>query len=368
MVVDNATREATIEARADNLAALDRAALNKTTHGIAARIDKMPVGRWQKKLMWLFGGAIFVDSLDNYVGGGILAQLVSEGWSTIELNGWFASMTMFGYLIGSFLSGWLGDRFGRRRALLINVLIFTIATFFAAAAPTMEILICCRFLMGIGLGATMPGCYAAFPEYLTPNIRGKYSGYIGLIGNVSPPIGALLTMIIIPIVGWRPIFVLIGFIAVAMWVFIFKFLDESPRWLASKGRYDEADAKLTQVEEAYRAHGVEVPELSDDQLKEIARANEEMGEEVVNLPWRSLFSKKMIRRTITVSVGLMAMNLVVQTIVNWTPTLFVMQGIDVGKSLYMTVLCSLAVRSAYGSSRYSLTSIRVNGVWSSCWS
>ena len=41
MVVDNATREATIEARADNLAALDRAALNKTTHGIAARIDKM---------------------------------------------------------------------------------------------------------------------------------------------------------------------------------------------------------------------------------------------------------------------------------------------------------------------------------------
>ena len=338
MVVDNATREATIEARADNLAALDRAALNKTTHGIAARIDKMPVGRWQKKLMWLFGGAIFVDSLDNYVGGGILAQLVSEGWSTIELNGWFASMTMFGYLIGSFLSGWLGDRFGRRRALLINVLIFTIATFFAAAAPTMEILICCRFLMGIGLGATMPGCYAAFPEYLTPNIRGKYSGYIGLIGNVSPPIGALLTMIIIPIVGWRPIFVLIGFIAVAMWVFIFKFLDESPRWLASKGRYDEADGKLTQVEEAYRAHGVEVPELSDDQLKEIARANEEMGEEVVNLPWRSLFSKKMIRRTITVSVGLMAMNLVVQTIVNWTPTLFVMQGIDVGKSLYMTVI------------------------------
>ena len=192
--------------------------------------------------------------------------------------------------------------------------------------------------MGIGLGATMPGCYAAFPEYLTPNIRGKYSGYIGLIGNVSPPIGALLTMIIIPIVGWRPIFVLIGFIAVAMWVFIFKFLDESPRWLASKGRYDEADAKLTQVEEAYRAHGVEVPELRDDQLKEIARANEEMGEEVVNLPWRSLFSKKMIRRTITVSVGLMAMNLVVQTIVNWTPTLFVMQGIDVGKSLYMTVI------------------------------
>lgn len=108
--------EARLEARADNLAALDREALNKTTHGIAARIDKMPVGKWQKKLMWLFGGAIFIDSLDNYVGGGILAQLISEGWSTIDLNAWFTSMTMFGYLIGSFLSGFLGDRFGRRKA------------------------------------------------------------------------------------------------------------------------------------------------------------------------------------------------------------------------------------------------------------
>lgn len=329
--------EAKLEARADNLAALDREALNKTTHGIASRIDKMPIGKWQKKLMWLFGGAIFIDSLDNYVGGGILAQLISEGWSTIELNAWFTSMTMFGYLIGSFLSGFLGDRFGRRKALLINVMIFTLATFVAAFAPTMEFLIASRFIMGIGLGATMPGSYAAFPEYLKPEIRGKYSGYIGLIGNVSPPIGALLTLIIIPIVGWRPIFILIAVCALGIWFLIFKFLDESPRWLASKGRYDEADAKLTAVEESYRKAGKEVPEFTDEQIEEIIEAEKQVGG-VTELPWRALFSKKMIRRTITVSVGLMAMNLVVQTIVNWTPTLFVMQGISVGKSLYMTVI------------------------------
>ena len=259
--------EARLEARADNLAALDREALNKTTHGIAARIDKMPVGKWQKKLMWLFGGAIFIDSLDNYVGGGILAQLISEGWSTIDLNAWFTSMTMFGYLIGSFLSGFLGDRFGRRKALLINIMIFTLATVVAAFAPNMQFLIVTRFIMGIGLGATMPGSYAAFPEYLRPEIRGKYSGYIGLIGNVSPPIGALLTMLIIPVVGWRPIFILIAVCAFIIWILIFKLLDESPRWLASKGRYDEADAALTAVEEAYRKAGKVVPELNDEQFK-----------------------------------------------------------------------------------------------------
>lgn len=305
--------------------------------GISIFPFKHSIYRFGQCFCWLFGGAIFIDSLDNYVGGGILAQLISEGWSTIDLNAWFTSMTMFGYLIGSFLSGFLGDRFGRRKALLINIMIFTLATVVAAFAPNMQFLIVTRFIMGIGLGATMPGSYAAFPEYLRPEIRGKYSGYIGLIGNVSPPIGALLTMLIIPVVGWRPIFILIAVCAFIIWILIFKLLDESPRWLASKGRYDEADAALTAVEEAYRKAGKVVPELNDEQVQEIIEAEKEVSG-VTELPWRALFSKKMIRRTITVSVGLMAMNLVVQTIVNWTPTLFVMQGVSVGKSLYMTVI------------------------------
>ena len=84
--------EAKLEARADNLAALDREALNKTTHGIASRIDKMPIGKWQKKLMWLFGGAIFIDSLDNYVGGGILAQLISV---YVHDNVWLSDRFVF---------------------------------------------------------------------------------------------------------------------------------------------------------------------------------------------------------------------------------------------------------------------------------
>ena len=61
---------AAVEARADNLLDIDMQELNRTTHGIAARVDRLPLGTWQRKLMWLFGGAIFIDSLDNYVGGG----------------------------------------------------------------------------------------------------------------------------------------------------------------------------------------------------------------------------------------------------------------------------------------------------------
>ena len=101
----------------------------KGYHGVAARLDRLPVGGWHRKMVFLFSCCIFCDGLDTFVGGGIIAGLLESGWSTVELNGAFSSLTMVGYLIGCLMSGWLGDHLGRRRGLLINLTIFAIATF-----------------------------------------------------------------------------------------------------------------------------------------------------------------------------------------------------------------------------------------------
>ena len=90
-------------------------------------------------------------------------------------------------------------------------------------------------------------------EYIPPEKRSKYSGYIGLIANFSPPLGAALTMLVIPAFGWRPTFFGITFLRVIVRVLLFKFMPESPRWLASKGRFAEADAiAVCRREELYR--------------------------------------------------------------------------------------------------------------------
>ena len=330
--------EAQIQARADRLDDAEYDSLKKSLHGIAARLDRLPIGSWHWKLLWLFGGAMFLDNLDMYIGGGLIASLLADGWSTIELNGWFQTITMTGYLIGALISGLVGDHLGRRKALLLFVAIFIGATFLAAFSPNMIVLIACRGLMGIGLGAFIPCGYGPFGEYIPPEKRSKYSGYIGLIANFSPPLGAALTMFVIPAFGWRPIFFGITFLGVIVWVLLFKFMPESPRWLASKGRFAEADAIVSAAEKSFTDKGVELPEISQEQIKAI---EDELGKEPVQLPYRALFTKRMIKRTITASAALMAMNLIVYTITTWTPTVLVMQGFDTQYSIFMTFIALL---------------------------
>ena len=76
--------EAQIQARADRLDDAEYDSLKKSLHGIAARLDRLPIGSWHWKLLWLFGGAMFLDNLDMYIGGCLIASLLADGWSTIE--------------------------------------------------------------------------------------------------------------------------------------------------------------------------------------------------------------------------------------------------------------------------------------------
>lgn len=283
--------------------------------------------------MLLLGGIVFCDCLDMYVGGGILAQLLQSGWSTVDLNAVFASITMFGYLIGALFSGYLGDKLGRRRSLLITTMLFSIATLLAAFSPNMIVLIIMRGFMGVGLGGALPASYAALGEYTPPIVRGRYAGWLGLIGNFSPPLGALLTVLVVPIFGWQAIFVGISIISFVAWFIAWKFLPESPRWLASKGRYEEANEIVTAAERAFSQQGIELPEIDHEEL--IERAQQETVKEV---GWSALFNKRMIRRTIAISAALFAMNLMVYTITNWTPTIFVLRGMDTTMSIGITVV------------------------------
>jgi putative MFS transporter len=236
-------------------------AIRISYHGIAARLDRLPSGPWQRNIMFLLGGVVFCDCLDMYVGGGILAQLLDSGWSTVNLNAAFSSITMIGYLVGALIAGYIGDKFGRRKSLLASTLLFSTATLLAAFAPNMETLIAMRGLVGLGLGGALPISYGVLSEYTPPNSRGRYAGWLGLIGNFSPPLGALLTVLVVPLFGWQCIFVGISALGLLSLVFIWKFLPESPRWLATKGQYKEANRIVAEAERTFIQQGIELPEL-----------------------------------------------------------------------------------------------------------
>lgn len=322
-----------LNARIERLTSAEREMVRNSYHGIAARLDRLPSGIWHRRVMFLLGGVVFCDCLDMYVGGGILAQLLESGWSTVDLNAVFASITMLGYLLGALLSGYLGDRFGRRRGLLISTMLFSVATLCAAFSPNMETLIVMRGIIGLGLGGALPCAYGSMSEYTPPIVRGRYAGWLGLIGNFSPPLGALLTVLVIPVFGWQAIFVGISLISFAAWLAIWRFLPESPRWLAAQGRYREASEIVTAAERAFIQQGIELPEIDFVNLYDPAQ-----NETTKPVKWRALFGKSMIKRTITISAALFAMNLMVYTITNWTPTIFVLKGMDTTTSIGITVV------------------------------
>jgi MFS transporter, putative metabolite:H+ symporter len=144
-------------------------------------------------------------------------------------------------LLGALAAGILGDRHGRRFTYQLNLAIFGLASLAAAAAPSMTWLIVIRFIMGLGLGAELAIGYATISEFVPAQSRGRWVAISSLIANSSLLASGVLSYLIIPTWGWRPMFLLVGVGAMLLW-FARKTMPESPRWLQQHGRMEEAEA------------------------------------------------------------------------------------------------------------------------------
>jgi putative MFS transporter len=262
---------------------------------------------------------------------------------TLEQFAFFNSITMVGYLFGGLMAGAISDGIGRRKAVLTCGVIFTIFCFGAAASPDANILTACRFFMGLGLGAAFPAGYSALTEYTPPQKRGKYQSYVGLIANCGTVFASFMNLIILPIAGWREVFIFCGCLGVAVMFVCFLWLQESPRWLALMGRNDEADAMVTKLEEKAAAKGLKLEEVTDE---EIERRHAE--QQIEKLPWSVLFKKKMLPRTITAMLLAFVMNVLVYTVISWAPTILKANGFDTSMSTLLTVVMQLGIPVGVG--------------------
>lgn len=299
-----------------------------STVNAGARLDRLPTSTFHRRILWLIGGGMFLDSFDLYLAGGVLGELSRSGWSSLMLNAAFLSSTFIGMLIGAIAAGVLGDAKGRKFTYQFNLAIFGLASIAGAFAPNMEWLIACRFIMGLGLGAEIVVGYGSIGEFIPPAVRGKWSAYLSLITNAGLFFSTFIGYLLIPTVGWRAMFAIVGIGAMVIWV-LRKKMPESPRWLESKGRFSEANAILEEIE-AETAQGRALPPITETYAAPVKKTR-----------ITELFGRALRRRTWIAICVQVAINIVIYGFIVWVPTFLLHQGIDLKASLGYTALMSL---------------------------
>jgi len=296
-------------------------------------LDEARISPLHMKIIGLIAAGYFFDVIDFTILGALNPYLTKSFASPAEFA-FIGSAAIFGMAIGTAGQGELSDRFGRRFIYQFNLLLFGTFTVLAAFAPSVTLLILCRFIAGIGLGAEQPLAFAYAGEYAPKRIRGRILAIVHFIGGACVwPIGTALVLLFgstlaSPDQVWRGLWLLIGIGALIVWVFRFT-LPESPRYLATHGRGDDAIGVLKRL-------GIAGP--SEPLSKDVASDNKSDPFAVVfkMFPTRVIAGMICFTAFFGFAIGLGA----------WLPNIMFEKGFTVTKSLQYTLLMNFAVPCA----------------------
>ncbi|MGC4932225.1 MFS transporter [Gordonia sp. DT30] len=215
-----------------------------------ARLGAEPVTRWHRRLVLLLGvGGVF--NFAEVALGSLLIPLIGEHWDLSTMaKATLLAAPFVGEAVGSLTLAPLADRFGRRRMFQVNLAAYAILSALAAFSPTVAVLIIMRVLLGIGLGAELTLVDSYLAETMPNARRGRLIAASYTIALTAVPVIGVLTFAlpheIAGVASWRILMVCTGAGAIVVWL-MRRSLPESPRWLISQGRYDEAEKILRDI-------------------------------------------------------------------------------------------------------------------------
>ena len=194
-------------------------------------------GRWtgyQRWLIALVAAAVVFDGVDNQLLGIVIPSVMAEWAMPRSAFAPVVSLGYFGMMIGGAVAGMLGDRLGRRSALLGSMVVFGLMTLAAAMVDSIAWFGILRLLAGIGLGGAMPNAAALAAEYVPARMR----PIAVTITIVCVPVGGTLAGVLgiqaLPVVGWRSLFIVGGLVPLVAAVALRWMLPESPQFLARR--------------------------------------------------------------------------------------------------------------------------------------
>jgi sugar porter (SP) family MFS transporter len=270
------------------------------------------------------GGLLF--GFDTGVISGALLFIRQDFGLNAFTEGFIVSSLLLGAMVGAGISGALSDRLGRRTIILVAAIIFAVGAIGAALSPNVGILILFRFVLGLGVGTASALVPSYISESAPTDVRGSLSSLFQLAITVGILIAYLVNAVFAPVGDWRWPLGLAFVPALVLFVGMY-FLPETPRWLVSKGREEEARRVLG------RTRSTE--EEIEGEIAQIHRVEEEAKQQAgyreLLAPW--------VRPMLVAGIGLAIFQQFVgiNTVIYYAPTIIKSTGLANVSSILATV-------------------------------
>ena len=268
-------------------------------------------------------GAIMM-MLDGYdlSAMGLAVPAIAEAWA-IEPSSfrWALSASLMGVGVGSLLAGLCGDRWGRRATLTGMFGFGAMACLGTVFATNVNELVFWRFLVGIGMGGAIPNIIALVSELMPAKRRPLMIVLVYSGAAVGGGLGSLLASVIVPLYGWQSVFMVGGILPLAVALFVFKALPESPAFLIANGRRDpQASATILRLR----------PDFPKDQTERLSFIDSGLG---LRPGVGALFGKNLGIATLLFWTLFICTQAMVFFIQSWYPTLLTRNGYDIETAL-----------------------------------
>src|ERR1700751_3803921 len=309
---------------------------------VGTALDEAKISPLHRRVIGLIAAGYFFDVIDFTILGSLIPYIIKSGFTSPAEAAAIGSAAIFGMFIGTAGQGEFSDRFGRRFIYQFNLLLFGVFTLLGAFAPNVTVLIVCRFIAGLGLGAEQPLAFAYAGEYSPKRIRGRILAIVHFIGGAMVwPIGTALVLLFGSMFDsadqvWRGVWIVIGVGALIVWVFRFT-LPESPRYLATHGRGEQALNVLERL-------GIARPK---EPLATDAASNTRSD------PFALVF-RMFPRRVIAGMICFTAFFGIAVGLGAWLPNIMNAKGFTINKSLQSTLVMNFAGPTASVFMMYSL--------------